>query len=277
MQTLALRQVSVLLDEQAAPAQGAFAHALEWASRLALPLRALLFPASTPATVEQCARACAERGVLWDASVWRGAFTRGVEDFLRPAELCVFGDALPLPLKGELLRRALDSGSTSLLVCPGSWSPASRVLILNQHREPWHCFLDHAFTLCRTLALTPVILTVARSERAARRGQQSAEERAARQGLHADFDFVVGWDVPTAVSRVARWRRCTHVFAERPPAASWWSYLRGDPTARLLGLSGALTLLLLPGAADPFPVRAETSSASGPRAESGTSTLRFAR
>jgi hypothetical protein len=263
--TLPLRQVSVWLDELA-PQHGAFTHALEWASRLALPLHGVT---ATPGgwggrmvdyhraegegpgrteRLEACATACARRSVSWNASRWQGPPADWVKQFLRPAELCVFGDALPPRLKDELLRGSLRRRDVAILLCPRPWEPVSRVLVLHEHRDPGNRFLDAAARLCQAFDVTPVVLTVARTEREARLRQDLAEERFATRRRPADFDFIVGCEVRTAVAWAARWRRCSHVVLERESAPPWWPRLRGDTLQRLLGLSDALTVLALPGA-----------------------------
>jgi K+-sensing histidine kinase KdpD len=120
------------------------------------------------------------------------------------------------------------------------------VLVVQEHHDPASSFLGAAAELCRSLQARPVVLTVARTESEAERRQVLAEEAFAARRLHADFDFVVGLDVRTAVASVARWRRCSHVFMERQHAPSWWPWRRGDTITQLLGLTGSLTLLALP-------------------------------
>src|SRR5437899_2699904 len=120
----ALRQVSVWLDVSA-PQQGAFRHALEWASRLSLPLRAYvasearqrrLMPESwtweakgtthvPPATAElsahltQCMEMCELMGVSGEHLLLQGSISQNAEAFLQPDALCVFGNALSEPVK----------------------------------------------------------------------------------------------------------------------------------------------------------------------------------
>jgi hypothetical protein len=257
LDTPVMRRVSVWLDDLA-PERGAFAHALEWASRLALPLHGT---AATPPAwggrmadyhraeadrLEACAAACARRGVSWTASPWQGPLADGVG-------LRVFGDALPPQLKQELLHRR----DAAVLMCPRSWEPVSRVLVLHEHRDPDHRFLDAATRLCHAFDTTPVVLTVARTEREARLRQQAAEERLGARRQPADFDCIVGCEVRSAVAWVARWRRCSHVFVGRESAPPWWRWPRGDTLRRLAGLSDALPLLGLPGAGLALPSPAE--------------------
>jgi hypothetical protein len=174
-----------------------------------------------------------------------------VERSTRPAELCVFGHALPPRLKEELLRQSLQETETSVLVCPRPWRPVSRVLVVQQHGGGSH-FLDSAAGVCRAFQVEAVVLTVARSEREARLRQVSAEEAFAAQRCPAEFDFIVGWDVRAAVAWAARWRRCSHVVLEKENAPSRWLWLRGDTMGRLLELSDSLTFLALPGAGSPL-------------------------
>ena len=249
METLALRHVSVWLDDLAPG--GAFAHALEWAGRLSLPLHAVTLALRTgraivPAKIlKACATACRRQGVPWDASPGPGG--PGPEQFLRPAELGVFGDGLPPSVREPLFRQALRSPDAPVLLCPRSWQPLSRVLVVHQHRGAGDRFLDRAAEVCRAFQVAPVVLTLAGSEREARLRRRLAEETFAARGQPADFDFIAGCDVRTAVACVARWRRCSHVFVERPNGPSWWRRLCGDTLEDLLGVTAALTLLALPG------------------------------
>jgi hypothetical protein len=277
MAALALDHVSVWLDELA-PDRGAFAHALEWASRLRLPLKAFApsssqqdttasgpsrdgkgclalpgpaAPALGPERLHACEAACLQHGVAWGAFHWQGSVSFGIERFLRPVQLCVLGADLPAPGGPELLARSLHSPPGPVLVCPQSWRPMSRVLIVNQQRDVRSCFLDLAARVCQAVAVVPVVLTVARSEREAQARQRLAEETLAASRLPADFDCAVGCDAATAAATVARWRRCSHAFVESGRLTSWWSWARGPLPEQLLRQSASLTVLALPGASWP--------------------------
>lgn len=263
MRSPGLRHISVWVDE-AAPEQGPFVHALEWAAHLGLPLHGIAAPPTgsgvrSAEQMETCARACLGRGIPWVAFPGQGPLTLEAEQSTRPPELCVFGHALPARLKEELLRRSLRGTGTSVLVCPRPWRPVSRVLVVQQHGPGGSRFLDSAAGVCRAFQVEAVVLTVARSEREARLRQRSAEEAFAAQRCPAEFDFMVGWDVRTAVAWAARWRRCSHVVLEKENALSWWRWLRGDTMGRLLELSDSLTFLALPGAGSSLLAPAEAS------------------
>jgi hypothetical protein len=275
METTLFGGISVWLDKTA-PNEGAFAHALEWAARLKLPLHAVAAPwlqpsrrtrpqslpitgaflergdpiqgsdwAGDSARVRACGMACAEKGVTWNISIYDQGFPCGVEHFLQPSRLCVFGETLVRPFKHELLYRSLQSPQTSVLICSGVWQPVSNVLILHRTRDPGSRFLDRVAEICLAFRVAPVVLTVAGSEEEARLRQRFAEETLAAHGLRGDFDFIAGCDVPTAVALGARHRRCSHVFVERQRVRPWWRWLRVDTMHRLLGLSDSLTFLTL--------------------------------
>ncbi len=278
MAALALQRVSVWLDALA-PGQAAFAHALDWAGRLGLPLRAIAARDQGPADrlggeavvecdtldgdaaplVRACAATCRRPGVPLDALTWRGRPEAAVRTLLGPAELCVLGDGLPTRLKGLLLRESLQRPLTPALICPAPWAPVSRLLVLLRHADPVGGFLAAAAEVCRRFDARPVVLTVARTDSEARRRQAAAEAVLAAQGLAADFDAAVGGDARTAVAWAARWRRCSHVVVAKRQAAGWWRPLRGGRVEDLLGLSDRLTLLALPdglgasAAANPTP------------------------
>ncbi len=253
MGPLGSRHVSVWLDDEA-PGGGAFAHALEWAARLGLGLQrftAALEGASLPEKVQACESACRGKGVPWEACAGQGPLSSAVRESLAAGGLCVFGHSLPHRLKTLLLRESRQGTRAGVLVCPNSWRPVSRILVLNLRPEGAGAFLPSAVALCRAFQVEPVVLTVARSGRDAQERQRAAEKMFAAQRWPADFDFIAGCDVPTAVTRAAHWRRCTHIFLERQGNPGWRRWLHGDTLERLLGVSESLTFLALPGAAPP--------------------------
>jgi hypothetical protein len=285
METAALAQVSVWLDEMA-PKQGAFAHSLEWASHLGLPLRAFASPLRNqggglgrrfkmePATsndmgpagvgsaknLQACAEACAQSGVDWSGLVWSRPGQATTEQFFRPTDLCVFSQTLPLPLRERLLRESLRCPQTAVLRCSQPWQPMSRVLVVDQHKHTGERFYENIIQLCRVLQTMPVILTVDRSCSEARRRQQFAEAACDRHRFAADFDSMVTYDVRRAVVSVAEWRRCSHVFMEKQIAWPQWRWLRGDEMGGLLGVTDSLTILSLPSLG--VVVRGESRGAS---------------
>jgi hypothetical protein len=259
MDLLSYERVTAWLDELA-PDQGAFAHALEWAGRLGLPLcgrdpslKPRHADQSRAERIQACGSACARHGVAWEAPAVGAACGP------RPVELNVIGDALPPAVRAPLLRWSLIEEQTSVLVCPRAWRPVSRVLVLNPEREPGGHFLADVLQLCRAFAATPVVLTVARTEVEARRRQRSAEEAFAAALTPADFDIVVGCEVRAAVARVACWRRCSHVFLAKDNSSPWQRWLRGDGRRRLVGASDCLAFLALP-AARPFGPAGDAAS-----------------
>jgi hypothetical protein len=249
MTALAHNHVAVWLDPLA-PERGAFAHALEWAARLRSPLRAF---AAAAEQVQTCQAACAKKGVPWS----QGPVVTGIEPFLRCAALAVIGDALPAGLKQALWSRSLRGGRPAILACPQLWHPVARVLVENRQRHPGSGYLDSAAQLCRAFGAAAVVLTVARTEREAQLRQHLAEDTFARHQLAADYDSVVGCDLPAAVAGVSRWRRCSHVFMESGEPGPWWRRLWRGPLASLLGLAASVAVLALPGTPLPIPATAD--------------------
>ncbi len=262
MSAAAIRQVSVWLDD-GAPQEGAFGHALDWASRLGLPLRAVVASedklrviasdgAGSPIKktladlLPACARACGQSNVPWDYSLWQGPVSAGVQQFLRTSSLCVFSSALTTGVKAELLRESLRGIELPVLVCRQTWQPSSRLLVLHQANDSSVEFLNIVACLCDRLRVTPVVLTVAQNDREGRVQQQAARTVWATRGLNADFDMLLGCDVRTAVVSVARWRRCTHILVDHQRTSPWWRWLRGDTLAHFLGLNDSFSILALP-------------------------------
>jgi hypothetical protein len=223
------RRLSVVLD-QLAPDRGTFAHALDWAWRLQVPVHVIADPtwnsAAGAQTKSACASACARRGVGWEASHWRGAAAQGLRPLLSPSDLLVLGQALPRSLKSALLGESLRDGAPAVLVSPDTWTPLSRILLLDQGDRPAERFLVTAAELCRSFRAAPVVLTVARSERAGQLRQHAVRAALAVHGLDADFDLVIGSEARAAAVSVARWRRCQLIVMERPGSPPWWRWPR---------------------------------------------------
>jgi hypothetical protein len=236
-------RISVWLDE-CAPDRGAFAHASEWAARLRVPLHAVADPLPDRA-LRACGVACARKGVAWEAE----SLDESLADaggFFADAELSAFGADLPAGLSGRLLRASWRSPGASLMVCPRDGRPTARALVLVPRSGFDGGFLGRAASLCRTLAMPPVVLTADRSERRAEARQEAAREACRARGLDADFDLVAGCDLRTAVARAARARGCSHVVVGRAAPRAWWRWPRRDTAGRLLGLAASLTLVTLP-------------------------------
>jgi hypothetical protein len=237
-------RVTVWLDDLA-PAGGGFGQALEWAARFHLPLQGIFLQASggDSKLLDPCADHCRQRSVAWTAVFWEGQPVLSAIDFIRSGELCVFSNALAPRLWDALLHWTLSSPETIALVCPKESAQLGRPLIVNEDNDPASTFLASAARLCKTLALAPVVLTVARYEGEAIRRERAAEKLFRLHGVQAEFDSIACADIRRAVALVARCRGCTHVFVERRHAASWWRWLRRETLQRLLGLADPLTFL----------------------------------
>jgi hypothetical protein len=260
-------RVVVWLD-QLAPERGAFAQALDWASSLQLSLHGVVDSTLEPGAnhgdfvppghgnsdlLGGCARACARRGVAWTASRHEGPMAAAVGQVVLPGDLLVLGASLPAEQKKQVLRKGFHGAEPAILVCPDDGQPWSRVLVLAEDDPPQEWFLAAAVDLCRCLRARPVILTIARSTRAARRRQDAVMDLVAGAGLSCDFDIVVGADVQAAVSHMARWRRCQGIILGRKAAPPWWRWW-GCPTPdKIIGLTDSFSLLALPGAGLPAP------------------------
>jgi hypothetical protein len=93
--------------------------------------------------------------------------------------------------------------------------------------------------------MASTVLTIARNERSARLGQEAAEHEIDVELQSAQFDYVAGCDIHTAIQIEANCRRCTHVLVETEPAhlrQGWFAKGQLDPSQ----LSRSLTFLILP-------------------------------
>jgi hypothetical protein len=244
-------RISVWLDESA-PDKGAFARAVDWAARLHVPLHAVAAPVApdaadplSPQMLEACRAACVRKGVYRETEFLLPTPV-GQGGFFREGELSAFGANLPFAMRDQLLRESLARPKASVMVCSTVCPQVSRGLVLHQARGDGVKFLLRIVRLCRALAMSPVVLTVARSERRAADGQKLAREVFLSNRLDADFDLIAGCDVRTAVARAAHARGCSTVFLDRPDTPPWRRWLRGDTVGRLLPLADQMTLVMLP-------------------------------
>ena len=120
------------------------------------------------------------------------------------------------------------------------------MLVLYQSCEQNQQSLTTAMELCRCVRATPVVLTVARSQREGSLLQQPARAAFAEHGQRGNFDLAIGAEVAEAAARVARWRQCQLLVMGRygrPRWAHWWG---GRATDRLIGLADSLAVLTIP-------------------------------
>jgi nucleotide-binding universal stress UspA family protein len=264
----------VLLDDEA-PWQGAFAHALEWAWHLRLPIHAWALPPcgavedprrpiepwdavslarlSTRSVsdafvtrMNACAKVCTEWGVKLGLTRIEGVPSRWFGQHLRPDDLFLIGYAPDRAERLALVRQVLRQ-TAAVLLCPKVWrSTLSRMLVLYRSCQQNQQALATAIELCRCVGATPVVLTVARSQREGCRLQQPARAAFAEAGQSGHFDLLIGAEVAEAAARVARWRQCRLLVMGRYGRLPWTRWFGGSTTERLVGLADSLAVLTLP-------------------------------
>lgn len=255
-----------------APDQVAFGHAVEWAKRLGVSVRAVSFPYERVSSrkdyrringnplagrittkslfsdfINSCSETCKNQGVAWDHFACREPFADGVKELLKDTDLLVIADSATPELK-KLVFQNINRNQTSLLYCTQPWEPVSRVLVVNQQGEYSVYFLKTIARICREFHLLPFLLTIARSEVTAIMNQSVAEELLSCQGVPTNCDFYVGDDVSRFISYVAELRHCTHVFIEQKNQVSWLNGQKWNAMERIINLSksSSLASLILP-------------------------------
>jgi hypothetical protein len=195
-----------------------------------------------------CAAACGRSNVPWRLTRWPSYQLDQLRDVVGCTDLLVVGHRLGSLGRTVVAAQLARLDSPPVLVCPDVWKPVSRILVLDEGQAANAGHLASGAAAARCFGAGLVVLTVARSERAAHVRQQAARATLARHGTAADFDFAVGSDLPEAVVQVARWRRCPLVILQRPPGRRWWPWQRPAATEVLLDVSGDVALLTLPEA-----------------------------
>jgi hypothetical protein len=135
-----------------------------------------------------------------------------------------------------------------VLLCAPTCRSVSRLLVLYDQPKPNAAFLESVARFCQALEIHPIILIVAKSEREAHLQQGYAEGVCNSFRLLADVDLVVGCDVRSAVSRVASWRRCSHLIIERRIGEVPLHRSHDTALEHFRGLADSLSLLALPEA-----------------------------
>ena len=256
---------AIVLLDRLAPHQGAFPHALDWARQLRLVVQGVWVPElePSPATmtetgeavtrekghVEQmCAGTCARAGVCWEGFCGRRCLGEVLRKIATPENLLVFDEALPSASKKELTRVACGKRVSAVLACPRTWVPLERVLVVDQAGSLNEPFLRNAMTLCGHLRAVPIVLTLAHSERAAILRREAICAALKDWGVEARLDFIVGARIGSAVTSVARWRRCQLILTQRPPE-------RPGGTGGARGSRGGRRACPIPWASSPSPTR----------------------
>jgi nucleotide-binding universal stress UspA family protein len=134
----------------------------------------------------------------------------------------------------------------AVLICPEQWrSSLSRMLVLYRNREQNQDALATIIDLCRCVQATPIVLTVAGTEREGRLLQQPARIAFAEHGLGGNFDLLLGSEVAEAAARVARWRQCRLLVIGRYGRRPWARWFGGSTTERLLALAETFPVLTI--------------------------------
>jgi hypothetical protein len=165
-------------------------------------------------------------------------------EIFRDGELGVVGAYLSADRRDRWLADYAQTTNAAAMLCPHECRPNARWLILHQEGDRDPGFLAKSARLCRELALPPVVLTVAATERRADVSQARAREALCE--MDVDFDLVAGCELRMAVEHAARARGCAGVMMACEPAPPWWRRFGTDPLRALLGLTHSLGLVLLP-------------------------------
>jgi hypothetical protein len=230
MHSCTLQQVAIWLED-AATNEAAFAHAVEWAARLNLPLRVFAvieprhFSVSSPRLIDRLkswAKECDRRGVALESHLFIEPTQEAVEQYLRENSLCVFSERSESTLEEDLLRRSLHLPLVCQLFGAATFAPITRLLILCRDEELRVQFLESAARLCYALGITPLILILARSECDAELKHEYVQGVFHAQRMFADVDFVIDRDPGLAVRRMISWRGCSHLVVPSVPDVADW-------------------------------------------------------
>lgn len=201
-----------------------------------------------------------------ETTFWSGANDIGLDQFFRPVALCVVEGNSGNPWPARVLERYTQANDILLAMMPPWHKPMMRLLVVNERLDPSDCFLETSARLCGALAVEPLVLTLAGSERDALAKQRFAEGVYASLRVCGDFDSVVADDSRLAIARVAAWRGCSHVVCERAtamPEGGRRQRWRDDEFRDFRKLAQQVTLVAIPEKlALDFPCKVRASSGS---------------
>jgi hypothetical protein len=239
------QRVIVILDHSASE-YGAPSLALDWARRLRLSIMGITLAAESEEIGRQFQRLCTRFGLACDLDPCKEDVAGELLTIARPGDVLIAGQALSHAQKKEVLGVASGRGGPALLFCPTNCEKPSRALLLNHTDDIQQSFLASAAAICHSLSLVPILLTVAGSRRAAGARQRAAQKMLDDLGIHADCDFIIGWEIRDALASVARWRACQLGIVPQVDAAPWWRRFSGSFSDWRTELTESLSLLTLP-------------------------------
>jgi nucleotide-binding universal stress UspA family protein len=198
------------------------------------------------ARVNACAKICTEWGVKLGLTPMEGDPSLWLRQHLQPDDLLLVTYAPAAPERLASIRQVLQQ-TAAVLICPEVWKATlSRMLVLYRSWEQSQDALATAMELCRCVRATPVVLTVARTQREGQRLQQPARAAFAEHGQNGNFDLLIGAKVAEAAARVARWRQCQLLVMGRYGRPEWARWFGGSTTERLIGLADSFAVLTIP-------------------------------
>ncbi len=274
MLTRLLEYVSIWIDGHGRSVARSLPHAMEWASRLGLPLRIVV-------TTERCAggptgrtacldapvhgiasalpsgpslteamrswtAACTDRGIVCEMQLWVSGPGVGVAPLLRPGGLCVLADRQYGRFCGEALPNRDRLLAMPLLICPPTEARVQRLVVLHEHLNPHAAYLETAVHLCQALHTRPFLVSVARTARDAALKRSFAEGVCASMGLAADCEAVFGPDPFGALRQLLDQRQCSHLVVEHAAVTAAQPPLKEDGLAPWRGLGDARCILAVP-------------------------------
>jgi K+-sensing histidine kinase KdpD len=160
-------------------------------------------------------------------------------------DLFMFSRRIPAAQKRQIFREALRHDAPATLVCADRNRPTARALVLDNAGVLDEDFLRTAAEICLALRLTPVVVSVAASEKAARHRQQKARQAFAALHVGASFDYLIGCEVRSAITQIASWRRCQIVIGQHETCAPWRRWLRDTTVEEFMHLLESLSFMIL--------------------------------
>src|SRR5262249_59131431 len=135
---------------------------------------------------------CTDTRLPWKVASWSQlCYSNSPHALTRPGDLIVFGQALAQAKKHELFQRTLRGNALPFVLCSDECVPLARVLLLDDADHSEEPYVRAVVDICSSFKASLVVLTVARSDRAARSRQDVARRLLLERGLAAALGLIV--------------------------------------------------------------------------------------
>jgi len=226
-------RIAVVIPDPA-PAEGAFSFAVDWAERLHLPVHGLFLrknscaAAGNGSQTREHASVCAGQRIAWSQEVlpWEGG--RLPSAILSRSDLCLVDYEPIAAWQDKSLLASIREQSANLFVCPATYRPVTRAVIVVSAGDAAQDYLHLAVQLCQAVGARAILLALADSDSQTLSLMELIEKRLGDLSRYCDYDSLAGNHSSASVVRIAQWRGCQLLLTRKCCRPRWLSWFQGD-------------------------------------------------